>query len=150
MHIGLASRVGLVKIEGYKAPSPMFPAALAILRSASLRRFTLMLFLCGVTGAATLPYLPILGVRELGLADATLSLLIFIFSVAGLVAGVGMAVFSDLVRDRRALLAITALAGVVGTARRVRRRTGPRADTGRGRRSPDGPAAPEHQARPER
>ena len=92
----------------------MFPAIITILRSASLRRSTLMLFLCGVTGAATMPYLPVLGVRELGLVDATLSLLIFTFSVAGLVAGVGMAIFSDMVRDRRVLLALTASAGMIG------------------------------------
>jgi predicted MFS family arabinose efflux permease len=92
----------------------MFPAILTILRSASLRRSTLMLFLCGVTGAATMPFLPVLGVRELGLADATLSLLIFTFSVAGLIGGVGMAIFSDMVSDRRVLLGATALAGVIG------------------------------------
>lgn len=92
----------------------MFPAIVTILRSASLSRSTLMLFLCGVTGAATMPYLPVLGVRELGLADATLSLLILTFSVAGLFAGVGMAIFSDMVRDRRLLLVITAVAGMIG------------------------------------
>jgi len=92
----------------------MFPAIITILRSASLRRSTLMLFLCGVTGAATMPFLPVLGVRELGLADATLSLLLFTFSVAGLIAGVGMAVFSDMVSDRRVLISATALAGVIG------------------------------------
>jgi len=92
----------------------MFPAILTILRSASLRRSTLMLFLCGMTGAATMPYLPVLGVRELGLSDATLSLLIFTFSIAGLFTGVGMAIFSDMVGDRKALIAATALAGVIG------------------------------------
>jgi MFS transporter, SET family, sugar efflux transporter len=92
----------------------MFPAILTILRSASLRRSTLMLFLCGVTGAATMPFLPVLGVRELGLADATLSLLLFTVSIAGLIAGVGMAVFSDMVGDRKVLIAATALAGVIG------------------------------------
>jgi SET family sugar efflux transporter-like MFS transporter len=92
----------------------MFPAIVTILRSASLRRSTLMLFLCGMTGAATMPFLPVLGVRELGLADATLSLLLLTFSVAGLIAGVGMAVFSDMVSDRKVLIAATALSGVIG------------------------------------
>lgn len=92
----------------------MLPSVLTILRNAALRHATLMLFLCGVTGAATMPYLPVLGVRELGLADTTLSLLLFVFSVSGLVAGVGMAVFSDMVQDRRLLLVVTTVAGVLG------------------------------------
>jgi SET family sugar efflux transporter-like MFS transporter len=101
-------------IPAKRIPSPMFPAIATIVQSASLRRSTLMLFLCGITGAATMPFLPVLGVRELGLADATLSLLLFAFSVAGLFAGVGMAIFSDMVSDRRVLLVVTSLAGVIG------------------------------------
>lgn len=92
----------------------MFPAILTIIGSKTLRRSTLMLFLCGLTGAATMPFLPVLGVRELGLADATLSLLLFTFSLAGLFAGVGMAVLSDMVGDRRLLIGATALSGVIG------------------------------------
>lgn len=92
----------------------MFPAILTILRSAELRRSTLMLFLTGATGAATMPFVPVLAVRELGLPDAALSLMLVAFSIAGLLAGVAMAVFSDMVDDRRRLVVVTTLAGVIG------------------------------------
>lgn len=92
----------------------MFPAILTILRSAPLRRSTLILFLSGATAASTMPFVPVLGVRELGLPDAALSLLLFAFSVAGLVAGVAMAVLSDMVSERRRLVMLTTFAGVLG------------------------------------
>jgi predicted MFS family arabinose efflux permease len=92
----------------------MLSAFLVILRNPPLRVATLALFISGMTGGATLPYLSIVGIREFGLSDQTLSLLLFLIALANLLYGVTVAVFSDLITDRKPLLMSVLVAGMIG------------------------------------
>jgi SET family sugar efflux transporter-like MFS transporter len=92
----------------------MLSAFLVILRNPSLRVATLALFISGMTGGATLPYLSVVGIREFHLSDQSLSLLLFMIALANLIYGVTVAVFSDLIADRKPLLLSVLFAGIVG------------------------------------
>lgn len=93
----------------------MLSAFLVILRNPSLRVATLALFISGMTGGATLPYLSVVGIREFHLSDQSLSLLLFMIALANLIYGVTVAVFSDLIADRKPLLLSVLSAGIIGS-----------------------------------
>ncbi|MBL0370935.1 MFS transporter [Rhizobium sp. KVB221] len=92
----------------------MLSAFLIVLRNPPIRVATIALFISGMTGGATLPYLSIVGVRQFHLSDQALSLLLFMIALANLIYGVTVAVFSDLIADRKPLLLGVLLAGIVG------------------------------------
>jgi SET family sugar efflux transporter-like MFS transporter len=85
-----------------------------VARTPSLRAMTATLFLTGFTYAATLPYLSVVAVHELGMSNSMLSLALFLFALANLTAGVSMALISDIRRDYRRLQMIACSAGIVG------------------------------------
>lgn len=72
------------------------------------------MFFSGVTFASTAPYAAIVGVESLGLNGATYAGLVSAGAIAGTFVSVLMGYFSDKLPDRRILVLIAALAGVLG------------------------------------
>jgi predicted MFS family arabinose efflux permease len=100
---------------GFKAKSnAMLNAFSIILRNPAIRIATLTLFAFGMTYGATLPYLPIVGINEFGMSDQMLSGLLFAIAFANLAYGVSIAIFSDMVQDRKPLLLVVSVAGIIG------------------------------------
>ncbi len=92
----------------------MLAAFWIILRNPAIRIATITLFASGLTYGATLPYLSIVGINEFGMSNGMLSVLLFAIASANLTYGVSVAIFSDMVTDRKPLLLAVTLAGIVG------------------------------------
>ena len=92
----------------------MFAAFWIIVRNPGIRVATVVLFATGLTNGATLPYLSIVGIHEFGMSNSTLSLLLFAIALANLTCGVSVAIFSDLIADRKPLLLFVQSAGIIG------------------------------------
>lgn len=72
------------------------------------------MFCSGVTFASTAPYAAIVGIEALGLSSAQYGLLIAIGSVVGALVSVALGYASDRLHDRRVLVLLAAVAGMVG------------------------------------
>jgi predicted MFS family arabinose efflux permease len=92
----------------------MLAAIRIILRTPSIRAASISVFATGLAFGATMPYFSIVGIREFGMSDQMLSLLLFATSLASLIYGVSIAIFSDMVADRRRLLLGLLFAGAAG------------------------------------
>jgi len=92
----------------------MLAAFWIIARSPALRVATIALLATGLTYGATLPFLSVVGIHEFGMSDASLSLLLFAIAVANLIYGVVLAIFSDMVSDRKPMLLSVLVAGMLG------------------------------------
>lgn len=73
----------------------------------------LNMFFSGVTYAATLPYASLVGVDTLGLTPAWFASIMSIGAVLGTFVSLGLGFLSDKLRDRRLLVLLTALAGLL-------------------------------------
>ncbi|PXA98745.1 hypothetical protein DMC47_07175 [Nostoc sp. 3335mG] len=71
------------------------------------------LFFSGVTYAATLPYASLVGVDTLGMTPGFFATIMAVGAVLGTFVSLGLGYVSDKLRDRRVLVLITALAGVL-------------------------------------
>lgn len=92
----------------------MLQAFSIILRNPAIRIASITLFASGLTYGATLPYLSIVAIKEFGMSDAMLSTLLFVIALANLTYGVSIAILSDMVTDRKPLLLMVNLAGMLG------------------------------------
>jgi len=92
----------------------MLAAFWIILRNPAMRVATAALLASGLTYGATLPFLSIVGIHEFGISNTSLSLLLFAIAVANLTYGVVLAIFSDMVSDRKPMLIAVLAVGVVG------------------------------------
>jgi hypothetical protein len=92
----------------------MLAAFWIILRNPAMRVATITLLASGMTYGATLPFLSIVGIHEFGMSDNTLSLLLVATAVANLTYGVVLAIFSDMVSDRKPMLLAVLVAGMIG------------------------------------
>ena len=72
------------------------------------------LFFAGTVNASVLNYGGIVGIDTLGIPNATYSVLLVVASLVGAAASVALGYVSDKVRDRRILVAVTALMGTLG------------------------------------
>ena len=72
------------------------------------------LFFSGTVNASVLNYGGIVGIDTLGIPNATYSVLLVVASLVGAAASVALGYVSDKVRDRRILVALTALMGTLG------------------------------------
>jgi len=72
------------------------------------------LFFSGMVNASVLNYGGIVGIDTLGIPNATYSILLMVASLVGAAASVALGYVSDKVRDRRILVALTALMGALG------------------------------------
>jgi SET family sugar efflux transporter-like MFS transporter len=71
------------------------------------------MFFSGVTYAATIPYASLVGVDTLGLSPALFATIMAVGSVLATFVSVGLGYISDKLPDRRLLVLMTALAGMV-------------------------------------
>jgi SET family sugar efflux transporter-like MFS transporter len=71
------------------------------------------MFFSGVTYAATIPYASLVGVDTLGLSPALFATIMAVSSVLATFVSVGLGYISDKLPDRRLLVLMTALAGMV-------------------------------------
>ena len=92
----------------------MLAAFWIILRSPAIRVATVALLASGFTYGATLPFLSIVGIHEFGMSDSSLSLLLVANAFANLTYGVVLAIFSDIVSDRKPMLLAVLVAGMIG------------------------------------
>jgi predicted MFS family arabinose efflux permease len=92
----------------------MLRAYSIILSNPAIRIAALILFATGLTYGATIPYLPVVAINEFRMSDQGLSALLFGIAFANLAYGVSVAIFSDMVPDRRPLLIGVSLCGIIG------------------------------------
>ena len=92
----------------------MLAAFWIIALSPALRVATIALLATGLTYGATLPFLSVVGIHEFAMSDSSLSLLLFAIAVANLIYGVVLAIFSDMVSDRKPMLLSVLVAGTLG------------------------------------
>jgi len=79
-----------------------------------IRAATLTLFLMGVTFAATLPYMSLIALNQLGMSPGAYSLLVAVSAVSNIVAVVSLGVLSDTLPDRRPIILVVSLVGAAG------------------------------------
>lgn len=72
------------------------------------------MFFSGVTYAATMPYASLVGVDTLGMSPGWFASVMSVGAVLGTFVSLGLGYISDKLPDRRLLVLITALAGVIG------------------------------------
>ncbi|MBP1853002.1 MFS transporter [Rhizobium halophytocola] len=92
----------------------MFQPLSIVLRSAPIRASALTIFFFGFAGAATSPYMSLIGIRELGFSDAHYSLLIFLAAVVNVSASILAGILSDRMGDYRRSMLIACLFGISG------------------------------------
>jgi len=92
----------------------MLAAFWIILRTPAMRVATVTLLASGLTYGATLPFLSIVGIHEFGMSNNSLSLLLFAIALANLTYGVVLAIFSDMVSDRKPMLLAVLAVGMIG------------------------------------
>ena len=72
------------------------------------------MFVLGIIYAATLPYASLVGVETLGMSPALFATIMAVGSVLGTIVSVSFGFLSDKLRDRRGLVLITCLSGMIG------------------------------------
>jgi MFS family permease len=92
----------------------MLAAFWTILRIPAMRVATVALLASGLTYGATLPFLSIVAIHEFGMSNNSLSLLLFEATLANLTYGVALAIFSDMVSDRKPMLLAVLSVGAAG------------------------------------
>ena len=92
----------------------MLAAFWIILRNPAMRVATVTLLASGLTYGATLPFLSIVGIHEFGMSNNSLSLLLFAIACANLTYGVVLAIFSDMVSNRKPMLTAVLTVGMIG------------------------------------
>jgi MFS family permease len=92
----------------------MFALMPAVFRHPTIRVSTLAIFFYGFAGAATSPYQSVIGIRELGLADATYSALILAAAAINVVVSLAVGNLADRLGEFRKMLIGVTIFGVVG------------------------------------
>lgn len=92
----------------------MLSTLLTVYRNPPIRVSAIAIFFFGFSGAATSPYLSIIGITELGLSDALYSALILASAVINVSASVLIGIFSDRLGSYRAPMLFACLFGIVG------------------------------------
>lgn len=92
----------------------MFSTLFMVYRNPALRVSALAIFFFGFAGAATSPYMSVIGIRELGLSDVGYSLLIFLAAVVNVSASVLIGIFVDRLGGYRGPMIFVTLFGIAG------------------------------------
>ena len=85
-----------------------------VLKNPPIRVSALAIFFFGFSGAATSPYMSIIGIQELGLSDAGYSALILTAAFINVAASVLIGIFSDRLGSYRAPMLFVCLFGMLG------------------------------------
>jgi MFS transporter, SET family, sugar efflux transporter len=92
----------------------MLSSLTLVFRHAPIRVSALAIFFFGFTGAATSPYMSLIGIRELGLSDALYSVLSFAAAVVNVSAAVTAGIIADRLGHFRSPMILAAIFGIVG------------------------------------
>lgn len=87
-----------------------------VVRHPVLRIYALLLFVVSCAGGAMHPYASLIAIDTLHMSGQAFALTMFLSTVTSLVFGVSIGIVSDFADNRRRLMAILALLGVVGAA----------------------------------
>jgi MFS transporter, SET family, sugar efflux transporter len=93
---------------------PMLSSLSLVFRHAPIRVSAIAIFFFGFTGAATSPYMSLIGIKELGLSDALYSVLSFAAAVVNVSAAVTAGIVADRLGHFRSPMILAALFGIVG------------------------------------
>lgn len=93
---------------------PMLSSLSLVFRHAPIRVSAIAIFFFGFTGAATSPYMSLIGIRELGLSDALYSVLSFAAAVVNVSAAVSAGIIADRLGHFRSPMILAAIFGIVG------------------------------------
>eukprot|EP01032_Pedospumella_encystans_P002257 gene2257-2652_t len=85
-----------------------------VYRHKPIRVSAAAIFFFGFSGAATSPYMSLIGIRELGLSDAVYSVLIFLAAVVNVSASVTAGIVADSLGHFRSPMVLAAIFGSVG------------------------------------
>lgn len=92
----------------------MLPALLFVFRQPQLRLSAVGVFIFGFTGAATAPYLSLIGIRELGLSNAAFSALGFTAALVNVCASISMGILADRLGHYKMPVLAACLSGALG------------------------------------
>lgn len=92
----------------------MLPTLTLVYRHPPIRVSALAIFFFGFSGAATSPYMSLVGIRELGLSDAIYSALIFAAAVVNVSASVTAGILADRLGHFRSPMLFASAFGVLG------------------------------------
>ncbi|MDI6838091.1 MAG: MFS transporter, partial [Rhizobiaceae bacterium] len=87
-----------------------------VLRHPPVRTGAFAIFLFGASGAATSPYMSMIGIRELGLSDRAYSVLIFAAALVNVSASIAAGILVDRFGHYRRPMLVASLFGVAGFA----------------------------------
>jgi MFS transporter, SET family, sugar efflux transporter len=85
-----------------------------ILRNPAIRAATIALMCHGITVAALIPFQSVIGIDHFGMSNAGYSVFMFAAALLNVIAALLLGVFSDSLKDRRALIIFLACCGVAG------------------------------------
>ncbi|MFL0693115.1 MAG: MFS transporter [Agrobacterium tumefaciens] len=85
-----------------------------VYRHKPIRVSAAAIFFFGFSGAATSPYMSLIGIRELGLSDAVYSVLIFLAAVVNVSASVTAGIIADRLGHFRSPMILAAIFGIIG------------------------------------
>lgn len=85
-----------------------------VYRHKPIRVSAAAIFFFGFSGAATSPYMSLIGIRELGLSDAVYSVLIFLAAVVNVSASVTAGIVADRLGHFRSPMILAAIFGIIG------------------------------------
>lgn len=85
-----------------------------VFKNRSIRVSTVSIFFFGFAGAATTPYLSIIGIQELGMSDRLYALVILLGALVSVTVSVLIGTLADRIGSYRMALIATSVAGVIG------------------------------------
>ena len=86
----------------------------SILRDPAIRIPAITLVALAFTYASTLPYQSIIGINELGMSDGSYSLLVFFAALMNVATSLTLGIWSDRLGDRRPLVLVLSVCGILG------------------------------------
>lgn len=87
-----------------------------VMRHPVLRIYALLMFIASCAGAAAQPYRSLMAIETLGMSEQSFALMMFFSTVTNLVFGVTIGIVSDFAGDRKRLMAILSIMGILGAA----------------------------------
>ena len=92
----------------------MWQAIIIAIKDSRIRNVTLALLLLGFTYASTVPYQSIVGIKQLGLTERQMGLLIFGIGLSGMIGNLTLGHLSDFARNRKTSVLVSLGIGFLG------------------------------------
>ena len=87
-----------------------------VARHPVLRIYALLMFMASCAGAAAQPYRSLMAIETLGMSEQAFALMMFLSTLTNLVFGVTIGIVSDFAGDRKRLMAILSVMGILGAS----------------------------------